>query len=202
MLKIYIVRHGEDSDEAAGIISGQRDMPLTEKGLTQSEELTRIIWSHGLHFGAIYTSPLQRAYRCAEIITDTLELPKPVPRANLIERACGVMTGEPHASIEDACGPDVIKSAATTHFLHAHNAETFPELLARARAALDDIRANHGSQGQVLVVTHADFGKMLFAAYYNLEWQPAMSMFHFGHAELLELSEETSPASAQLYKKP
>jgi broad specificity phosphatase PhoE len=200
MLKIYVARHGQDKDEAAGIISGQSDEALTDEGLAQTEELTRIIWSLGLHFGAVYTSPLQRAYRTAEIITDTLELPKPMPRANLTERACGTMTGQPQSAIEELCGSDIIKSASTTYFLQAHAAETFPELLARARAVLADIKANHGDQGKVLIVTHADIAKVLFAAYYGLEWQPVISMFHIGHAELLELSPEATAATAHLYK--
>lgn len=201
MLKIYLARHGEDADEAAGIISGNRDEPLTQAGQEQAEELARVIWSHGLHFGAVYTSPLQRAYRTAEIITDTLELPKPVPRANLVERACGVMTGQPQESVQDTCGPDVIASATTAYFLHVADAETFPELLARARNALADIRANHGTNGKVLIITHSVMVKMLFAAYYDLEWQPVIGMFHVAHNELLELSEEATAATAHLYKK-
>ncbi|HYH75686.1 MAG TPA: histidine phosphatase family protein [Candidatus Saccharimonadales bacterium] len=199
MLKIYIARHGQDKDNAAGILNGRRDQPLTDIGLKQAQDLTRTIWSNNLHFDAVYCSPLQRAYRTAEIITDTLELPKPVVREGLIERDFGVMTGVAQSKIEALCAPDIIKSETITYFLNPEGAETFPELLGRARRILAEVQSDH-TDGSVLLVTHGDFGKMLFAAYYELEWQPVLSMFHFGNSELLELSKDTTPIDAHIYQ--
>lgn len=199
MVQIYLARHGEDADEAAQMLSGRHDTPLTAAGLEAANATARTIWSHGLHFDGVYCSPLQRAYKAAEIITDTLELPKPVARNGLTERDLGVMTGARMQDIEELCGPDIIKSRTTAYFLHADGAETFPELLARARADLEIIRHDH-PDGKVLVLTHTDICKLLFAAYYGLEWQPVLSMFHFGTDQLIELSEKASAATAVISK--
>jgi probable phosphoglycerate mutase len=199
MLRIYLARHGQDKDNAAGILNGQRDEPLTEKGLAQAQELTRTIWSNNLHFDAVYCSPLQRAYKTAEIITDTLEMPKPVIREGLIERDFGIMTGQPQDKITEMCAPDIIQSSTVTYFLNPEGAETFPQLLSRARRTLGEVQADH-IDGDILLVGHGDLGKMLFAAYYGLEWQPVLGMFHFGNSELLELSADKTPATAHIYK--
>ena len=36
MLKIYLTRHGQDVDNANGILNGHRDQPLTELGVGQA----------------------------------------------------------------------------------------------------------------------------------------------------------------------
>jgi broad specificity phosphatase PhoE len=133
-------------------------------------------------------------------MTDTLELPKPIIRPNLTERDLGIMSGAHEADIEELCAPDIIKSRTTAYFLHAKGAESFPELLARVRTVLDIIRHDH-SDGNVLIVSHGDVCKMLFAAYYELEWQPVISMFHFDSAQLIELSPEADASTALLSKE-
>ena len=42
-------------------------------------------------------------------------------------------------------------------------------------------------------VSHGDCGKMIYAAYYHLDWHKVLSDFHFGNGELLLLAED-SPA--------
>lgn len=200
MLQIYLARHGQDIDSAAGVLNGHRDQQLTDGGIKEAQELTRTIWSHGLHVDAVYSSPLQRAYRAAEIVTDTLELPKPITRPMLIERDFGIMTGARETDIEELCAPDIIKSRTSTYFLHPEGAETFPQLLARVRTVLDVIRSDH-QDGNVLIMSHGDVCKLLFAAYYDLEWQPVISMFHFESSQLIELSESATAATALLSRR-
>ncbi len=65
---IYIMRHGETQSNKDGLIQGSSDIPLTEYG----EELARItaegFSGDGIRFDRIYTSPLIRAVKTAEII--------------------------------------------------------------------------------------------------------------------------------------
>ncbi|HEU0080948.1 MAG TPA: histidine phosphatase family protein [Candidatus Paceibacterota bacterium] len=192
MLKIYITRHGQNEDNANGILNGHRDLPLTAIGEKQGRELAGGIKEAGLTFDAVYSSPLSRAMRTAEIVSETLGMPKPVAMDLLIERDFGVMTGKPIADIEKLCAPDIVKADIITYFLSPAGAETFPDLLRRARRALDQIRAARSS-GSILLVTHGDFGKMLYAAYYGLPWQDMLTKFHFGNCELLLLAEGADP---------
>lgn len=39
MLNIYLARHGQNQDTASGILNGHRELPLTEPGIAQAEEV-------------------------------------------------------------------------------------------------------------------------------------------------------------------
>ncbi len=192
MSKIYIARHGQNEDNANGILNGHRDMPLTAIGEKQAHELADGIRDEGLTFDAVYTSPLSRASRTAEVVCENLGLNKPVVLNSLIERDFGTMTGKPIADIEKLCAPDIVKTETITYFLSPPGSETFPVLLKRAGRALEQIHMQHPS-GTILLVTHGDFGKMLYAAYYALQWQDMLTKFHFGNCELLLLAEDADP---------
>lgn len=193
MLKIYLTRHGQDEDNVKKILNGRRDTPLTALGVQQAEDIARSIHEHGLCFDAIYASPLIRTLRTAEIIAHGSGNPEPTVLDVLIERDFGVMTGVPISEIKERCGDDILETDTITYFLNPKDGESFPVLLERARAALTEIKNRH-PDGQLLIVTHGDFGKMLYAAYYDLQWEDVLKDFHFGNTEVLLLAED-SPAS-------
>lgn len=191
MLKIYLARHGQDEDNAQGILNGHRDRPLTALGLEQATQLAAFIVKAGLTFEAVYSSPLIRAQQTALAITSALQLSKPVILPELIERDFGIMTGQLIADIEKMCTPDIIKAEIITYFLSPEGAETFPDLLNRAKKILFLIKTKHQT-GSILLVSHGDFGKMIYAAYYNLPWQKVLTGFHFGNTELVLLNNDSN----------
>jgi len=190
MLKIYLARHGQNLDNANGILNGHRDEPLTELGLNQAAEVAEKIKQNGLTFDVIFSSPLRRAFCTAEIIAEATSGPKPLVLPELIERDFGVMTGKEISQIEELCGPEIIKTNTVTYFLSPPDAETFPQLLARAKKVLARIQAEY-TDGNVLLVTHGDFGKMIYASYYQLDWKEVLTGFHFGNSELLIISADS-----------
>ena len=199
MLKIYLARHGQDVDNASRILNGRRNEPLSDKGIEQANEVAGKIKATGIRFDHVYSSPLQRAYKTAEIITDTLGISKPEVLPDLVERDFGIMTGQPQSKIEEMCSPDIIKSDTIIYFLNPEGAETFPQLVERAKKLLDTLKDKHKDEN-ILLVTHGDFGKMIYTAYYNLSWKEVLNMFHFGNSELLELSEESGPDETHVFK--
>ncbi len=199
MLNIYLVRHGQDEDNAKGILNGRRDMPLTEIGISQAKELAEKIKAAGLKFDKIFASPLQRAYKTAEIVADSLGMEKPGKLDLLIERDFGIMTGQPHTKIKEICSPEILQTKMITYFLSPEGAETFPELVERAKKLIDFLNHNF-SEGNILLVTHGDFGKMIYAAYYGLNWQQVLKMFHFGNSELLLLSPESPADESHVFR--
>lgn len=60
-MKIYLVRHGQNEDNANGVLNGHRDLPLTDLGRTQAMESARLILNLDLRFDVVYSSPLSRA---------------------------------------------------------------------------------------------------------------------------------------------
>ena len=191
MLTIYLARHGQDEDNANGILNGRRDMPLTEKGFHQAHDVAEKIKAHDMTFDTIYASPLQRAHTTASIIAETIGASKPIVLPELIERDFGVMSGKSQSEIISLCAPDILKTETITYFLNPEGAESFPQLIVRADALLQKLAEQH-PEGKILLVTHGDFGKMLYTAYYHLDWMDVLKLFHFGNSELLELSETST----------
>ncbi len=65
---IYIMRHGETQWNKDGLIQGSSDIPLTDYGVKLAEITAEGFARDGIRFDRIYTSPLIRAVRTAEII--------------------------------------------------------------------------------------------------------------------------------------
>lgn len=189
MTKIYIARHGQNEDNANGILNGHRDLPLTELGRQQARELGEGIKQAGLQFDVVYSSPLSRAYETAVIAAEIAQLPEPIQYGKLIERNFGVMTGELTSRIEELCAPDIIKTDTITYFLSPKGAETFVDLVVRGREVLDELRMRHRDE-KVLLVCHGDIGKMIYAAATGKDWRDVLKDFHFGNGELIEASSD------------
>jgi len=198
MLNIYLVRHGQDEDNLNKILNGRRDSPLTEKGIEQAREIASKIKTINLSFNEVYSSPLQRAYKTAEIITDTIGFRKPVKLEGLIERDYGIMTGRSQTQIEKYCSPNILKTKTITYFLSPDGAETFPQLIKRARKLLNCLGKLHET-GNILLVSHGDFGKMIYCAYYNLNWKTVLKMFHFGNSDMLLMSPRSKAGDTHVF---
>ena len=100
MTKIYLARHGQDLDNAAGILNGRRDQPLSPLGAEQAHQLSAKILGSGIRFDKIYSSPLQRAFETAQIISMALGMNHPEKMELLIERDFGSMSGKSASEIE------------------------------------------------------------------------------------------------------
>lgn len=198
-MSLYLVRHGQDQDNADHILNGHRDQPLTELGVAQAHTLADMVAASAIRFSAIYSSPLQRALHTARIIANRLSAKDPIVLPDLIERDFGVMTGVPQSDIVRRCAPDIIQGEKITYFLSPPGAETFPDLVRRADRVLQRL-ASLPTENDILIVTHGDFGKMLYAAYYRLDWKRVLLMFHFGNSEMLKLSPDSPPGEAHVFR--
>jgi len=164
---------------------------------------------------AVYSSPLQRAFETANIFADALSTTSTTNNTpqqkvqildDLIERDFGIMTGLPTSSIIEKCGiNNILVTEKINYFLHPQGAETFPNLIDRAKRVLSHIEQiitseEDNSETSILIVTHGDFGKMIYAAYYNLQWEDVLRSFHFGNSEVLLLSKTSSSENAHVFE--
>ncbi len=62
-MKIYLVRHGKTTSTNPFQIFGQQEIPLSQEGIPDMKKLTSIVCER------IYCSPLERAHKSAEIIS-------------------------------------------------------------------------------------------------------------------------------------
>lgn len=198
MLKIYLTRHGQDLDNEQGILNGHRDQPLSAIGRNQAKQLASFVRQSGIAFKAVYSSPLQRAYQTALSVTTELEMPEPKVEPLLIERDFGVLSGQKVVDIPKLCFPNILETEKITYFLKASGAESFPDLIIRAKELIKKIKDKH-QDGNILLVGHGDFGKMIYAAYYDLPWESVLKSFHFGNSDLILLDDRADPEDLKIF---
>lgn len=186
MSKIFLVRHGQDTDNASGILNGRRDTELTELGREQARQVAKKLRDNNIQI--IYASPLRRAYETARIIAEVLGIDEIVADAHLIERDFGILTGKPVVDISKYTDK-IMSTDRVNYFLEVDGAEDFPTLLERGRKILQEIRERHPNRN-VLIVTHGDIGKMIRSAYHGWTWEEGLKTPHFDNTGVLELSEK------------
>ena len=171
MVPLYLVRHGQDIDNAAGVLNGHRDEPLTTKGRREARDCARRLKSARIDI--VVSSPLKRALETAQIVAGAWSYSETIViDAQLIERDFGTLTGTLEADIEKN-SRDVRCVGGTTYFLSGPGIEGFPSVFGRAQRFLD--RVNEEWSGQtVLVVTHGDTGKMIRAARLGMRWEKGL----------------------------
>lgn len=95
----YLIRHGESEANLAGKAAGGGvDSPLTAKGESQAYDLADVIEHLSIKPSVIFSSPMKRAKRTAEIINTHLGLPMAVLN-NLEEHHVGDWEGQPWSLI-------------------------------------------------------------------------------------------------------
>lgn len=199
MNNIYLARHWQNEDNANWILNWHRDLDLTWLWVQQATELANNIKNNKIKIDKIYSSPLSRAYDTAKIISATLNLSEPEKLDLIIERNFGIMTWKMANEIEALCSPNIIKTDTITYFLNPEWAETFEELIIRWKKVIDYINSKYKNK-DILLVMHWDIGKMIYAAYYNLDRKKVLTWFHFWNSELLLLSPNTNPNNSQIIK--
>lgn len=145
MTIIYLVRHGETTDNIVKIMQGQQQGELALTGIVQMEELAASL--SDTHFDAIVSSDLQRAYDSALILARKLNMGvRTTPL--LRERDWGDFTGRYIPNLKGLPLPE--------------NVEKMDNLLTRAKMFLEWIKTNYPSQ-TVLAVGHGIINKAIQA---------------------------------------
>lgn len=149
MTTLYLVRHGETTDNVAQIIQGQRHGELTSRGKAQMQDVA--IALEDVHAQILISSDLERANESAQIIGKRLSLP--VRNTSLLrERDWGDFTGRFIPELKGLPMPD--------------NVEKMEELLARAKAFLDSIRNEYEGK-TIIAVGHGIINKAIQAVHYG-----------------------------------
>lgn len=146
-LRIYLVRHGETAWSLTGQHTGRTDLPLTVEG--EIEARTLALRLHGLRFAKVFASPSERARRTCELAGLGTS---PTRESDLAEWDYGAYEGRRTTEIHqkrarwnifaDGC-PDGESPAQVT--------ERADQLIARLR----------GLEGNIALVTHGHFGRVL-----------------------------------------
>ena len=180
---MIIMRHGQDQDNAKGILNGHRNFGLTKVGQAQMQIVATQLCK--VPVDVILTSPLKRAYMSAKIVSHYLNNLEPIIYPELIERDFGCLTGKSISEISNYAN-SILTVDGVNYFLDAPGAESFPELLNRSKKVLLDLLTTYNHKN-MLLVTHGDMAKMLRTAYYGWDWEKGLRTPYLENAGLLYL---------------
>lgn len=171
-MKIYITRHGETQWNVQGLMQGQKDSELTEKGIDNAKRLGERL--KDINFDVIYSSPLKRAVDTANYIKGEKDT-KVVLVESLREMSFGVWEGMEHSKVKELYPEQHIDFWQRPHlYKPIENGESFEEVLMRVKKVWEDIIKAGGDN--VLIVTHAVVLKTLYLIIKKLEikdlWNP------------------------------
>ena len=152
------MRHGETDWNLGSRFQGHADPPLNETGRAQARELAATL--DGRFFGAVYSSPLRRAFETAEIIAVPHGL-QPLPVEGLREVDVGAWQGLTRDEIEQRFPKQFERWLAFGEGWD--DGESYEQMGRRVVAALLEIGGKHTGE-TVLVVTHGGPIRAAFAA--------------------------------------
>ena len=165
MMKIILVRHGETEWNVAEIFRGRIDIELNGTGIKQAELLAEYLTN--LKIDAIYSSPLKRALRTAELIAGYQALKVNIARG-LIDFDFGEWQGLSHQEVKDRYAELYKEWLSRPDQVRIPDGETLEDVRQRAMAVVDDAVGRYGS-GRVVLVSHRVVSKVLVCALLGLD---------------------------------
>jgi broad specificity phosphatase PhoE len=164
MTTLRLVRHGETDYNAEGIFRGRMDVGLNEKGEQQATSLAEYLSTRRVD--VVYTSPLRRATRTAELIASRHGLQtRVVP--GLIDLDCGEWQGLSRHEVKERYGELYAQWEKTPHLVRLPGGESLHEVRSRAvdfvhRVAMENER-------DLVFVSHRVVNKVLICALLGLD---------------------------------
>jgi probable phosphoglycerate mutase len=148
---VYLVRHGETPWHAENRYCGRTDLPLTERGRRQAEELAS--WAATAGLAAVYSSTLRRARDTAAPAAAAAGVPHQVDE-RLVELDFGLAEGLTSAEMRERWPEQRAAFERDPVANPLPGGEDPKAAIARGCEALDEIVAAH-PRGTVLVVCHS-----------------------------------------------
>ncbi len=167
MLSVYLLRHGETAYNADGNrYCGHTDIDLTEKGLRQAQSVRARL--NGIHLDAVYSSPLIRARRTAEVATGSGNVATGSVNVQTDSRLIEVDFGSwEKKTREEFVAEDPRSWEAWSrdpeHQRAGNTGETGGEVVRRLDAFFDEMLDRHA--GQTILVTGHNGTNRLYMAY-------------------------------------
>ena len=149
-MNLYVVRHGETIWNVEKRVQGITDIPLTEKGKKEAEELQELIST--LDIDVVIASPLERARETAEILIDSK---LPINTDDRIkERDWGMNEGALISEVDRWDCWDVILNTKV------QNIECIQDFMDRVSNFIEEIKIKHQDKN-VLIVTHSAVSRVI-----------------------------------------
>ena len=143
-MKLYVVRHGQTDQNVLGLVQGDTESDLTEKGREEAKALQELVES--LDIDVVVSSPLRRALDTAKLITNNKK--EIIIDDRLIERDFGLSEGKP---VDEELTVKYWNFKLNTDI---NEVEKVQDLMFRITEFIEDMRNKYDDK-KVLVVAHS-----------------------------------------------
>ena len=174
MLKLILIRHGVTGWNKENRLMGSTDMPLSNEGIKQAERLADRLKHEKIDI--IYSSPLKRAYKTAEII-NRFHNCKIIKEQNLKEISYGIFEGisKEEREKDDKLNEIWRKRKEDVVNFRIPKGESFSDLRERAKKALQEILKYDNKT--ILVVSHGQTKRALIQLLTNMSDQETQKLY-------------------------
>lgn len=167
-MKIWLTRHGQTDLNKKKLMQGLTDAPLNEKGISQAYKARDAIGE--IKFDAVYSSPLQRAIKTAEIIGD-VDLNEIIIDQRIIEVDFGKYEKKYYGGLGRAM---TLYWIFPLKYQAPQTVESIQSMISRSRSFLEELETK--DYENVLVVCHGGIIRALCGYLENLpkglKWRP------------------------------
>ena len=164
MTEIIVARHGETEWNVTEIFRGRIDIELNETGVRQAELLTEYL--SGVKIEAVYSSPLKRALKTAEMIASHHRLDIKIA-PGLIDLDYGKWQGLPHQEVKAQYKELYAEWTDRPDQVAIPEGESLNDVRERAAGVVDEVIAKY--EGTVILVSHRVVNKVLICALLGLD---------------------------------
>jgi broad specificity phosphatase PhoE len=164
MTEIILVRHGETEWNVQQVFRGRIDIELNETGLRQAKLLAEYL--SGVNIDAVYSSPLRRALKTAEVIASPHKLEVKIA-PGLIDCDFGKWQGLPHQEVKHRYKELYLQWRENPHLVQMPDGENLNDVRERALTVVDEVMAKY--EGTVALISHRVVNKVLICALLGLD---------------------------------
>lgn len=165
MTLIILVRHGQTEWNRIERFRGRADVPLNETGLAQAEATGRRVASEWQPV-AVYSSPLSRAVKTAEVIAKHFNLPVQI-HLSLADIDYGQWRGLTPDEVKERW-PEIHHAWYNTpHTARIPGGETLDDLRVRGMTCVNELAARHAGQ-TIILVSHTAISRIILLAVMGL----------------------------------
>jgi broad specificity phosphatase PhoE/ribonuclease HI len=157
--RLILVRHGETAMTQQGRYSGRGDVPLSVEGEAQAMAAGARVAAISRDVAAVFTSPLTRCVRTAELIAAELGGAGVTVLPDLIECDFGLWEGLTFAEAREGW-PEAMDAWLASPSVSPPGGESFDAVRVRTQNALATVLRAYG-QGVVVIVSHVSPIKLI-----------------------------------------
>ena len=167
-MRLILIRHGETDWNKKFMTQGHTDIELNETGLRQAMAVAKRI-NEFENVDYIYSSPLKRAYKTAQIIKDSCASCRDIIKdERLMEIGFGKWEGKTFSSLNADFPEDMRMWGENPYECLIPEGESVKDVDKRCKSFMKDLKAAH-KEGTVLVSAHALICKLIIAKSLGLD---------------------------------